>query len=318
MNWVHRGMAMICNWCSRCVYAAKVCAAILTWLWYGPLAVVMAFAKKNDNFLNLLLAVERRFCLQLKEKPLTIAVAMPWCTQITTKHGGQSPPGFPRTAERKRWNPPVVYLPNLKYDAKSELGSFLRSGVGVGVQIWRLSTSSAAEECSVGMCHWKALALMDLLVCVLDCSSLQRSKDLRDRRWTSKTDRFLENPGAKDPKTQLLKSAWLRLIRFLVALYHAMRLWFGYGFGSCDNRPRNVKNTKLAKHGPLFLFVLLFVGSKELVLKVPKRGEFDVAIRVTIWSCDSCAQGAPERGKVSQRNFCDAESLAKCCGATCH
>ena len=39
----------------------------------------------------------------------------------------------------------------------------------------------------------------------------------------------------------------------VVALYRAMRLGFGYGFESCDaNGPRNVKNTNLAKHRPLF------------------------------------------------------------------
>ena len=56
----------------------------------------------------------------------------------------------------------------------------------------------------------------------------------------------------------------------LVALYRATRLRFGYGFESCDaNGPRNVKNTNLAKHRPIF-FPLLLVGSKESVLKVRK------------------------------------------------
>ena len=69
----------------------------------------------------------------------------------------------------------------------------------------------------------------------------------------------------------------------LVALYRAMRLRFGYGFESCDaNGPRNVKNTNPAKHRPVFLPPLLLVGSKELVLKVPRRGQFHAAIRVTI------------------------------------
>ena len=67
-----------------------------------------------------------------------------------------------------------------------------------------------------------------------------------------------------------------------------------------------------------FLPPLLLVGSKELVLKVPKQGQFHVAIRVTIWRCDSCAQGALGRRTVPQRNSCDAESLAKRCGETCH
>ena len=60
-----------------------------------------------------------------------------------------------------------------------------------------------------------------------------------------------------------------------------MRLRFGYGFESCDaNSPRNVKNTNLAKHRPAFIPPLLLVGSKESVLRVPKRGQ--------ISSCDSC------------------------------
>ena len=69
----------------------------------------------------------------------------------------------------------------------------------------------------------------------------------------------------------------------LVALYRAMRLRFGYGFESCDaNGPRNVKNANPAKHRPGFLPPLLLAGSKELVFKVSKRGQFHAAIRVTI------------------------------------
>ena len=76
----------------------------------------------------------------------------------------------------------------------------------------------------------------------------------------------------------------------LVTLYRAMRLRCGYGFESCDaNGPRNVKNTNIAKHRPIFLPPLLLVSSKELVLKVPKRGQFHTAIRVTRKRCDSCA-----------------------------
>ena len=90
----------------------------------------------------------------------------------------------------------------------------------------------------------------------------------------------------------------------LVALYRAMRLRFGYGFESCDaNDPRNVKNTYLAKHRPIFLHPLLLVGSKELVLRVPKRGQFHAAIRVTRKRCDSCAQLALGTRTVSRRNF---------------
>ena len=69
----------------------------------------------------------------------------------------------------------------------------------------------------------------------------------------------------------------------LVALYRAMRLRFGYGFEPCDgNGSRNVKNTNLAKHRPVFLPPLLLVGGKELVLKVPKEGQFHAASRVPI------------------------------------
>ena len=90
----------------------------------------------------------------------------------------------------------------------------------------------------------------------------------------------------------------------LVALYRAMRLRCGYGFESCDaNGPRNVKNTNIAKHRPIFLPPLLLVGSKELVLKVPIRGQFHTAIRVTRKRCDSCAQAAQGTRTVSRRNF---------------
>ena len=107
--------------------------------------------------------------------------------------------------------------------------------------------------------------------------------------------------------------------RGLVALYHARRMRFGYGFESCDaNGPRNVKSTNPAKHRPVFLPPLLLVGRKDVVLKVPKRGQFHAAIRMAIWGCDSCAQGALGRRTVSRRNFCDAESLSKRCGETCH
>ena len=62
-----------------------------------------------------------------------------------------------------------------------------------------------------------------------------------------------------------------------------VRLRFGYGLESCDaNGPRNVKNTYLAKHRPVFRPPLLLVGTKELVLKVSKRVQFHAAIRVTL------------------------------------
>ena len=93
-------------------------------------------------------------------------------------------------------------------------------------------------------------------------------------------------------------------LRILVALYRAMRLRFGYGFESCDaNDPRNVKNTYLAKkHRPVFLPPLLLVGSRELVLKVPKQGQFHAAIRVTRKRCDSWAEVALGTRTVSRRN----------------
>ena len=68
-----------------------------------------------------------------------------------------------------------------------------------------------------------------------------------------------------------------------MALYCAIRLRFGYGFESRDaSGPRNVKNTNPVKHRPFLLAPLLLVGSKEWVFKVPKRGEFHAAIRVTV------------------------------------
>ena len=125
---------------------------------------------------------------------------------------------------------------------------------------------------------------------------------------------FIENPRRGGLRQR--KFLWVR--RGCQASQRK-RLRFGYGFESCDaNGPRNVKNTNLAKHRPVFLPPLLLVGSKELVLKVPRRGQFHAAIRVTIWRCDSCAQGALGRRTVSRRNFCDAESLAKRCGETRH
>ena len=86
--------------------------------------------------------------------------------------------------------------------------------------------------------------------------------------------------------------SWVGHLVCLVALYRAMRLRFGYGFESRDaNGPRNVKNTYLVKHRPVFLPPLLLVGSKELVLKVPKRGQFHAAIHVTMrFVCPSCTR----------------------------
>ena len=83
-----------------------------------------------------------------------------------------------------------------------------------------------------------------------------------------------------------------KVFQSLVALYRAMRLRFGYGFESCDaNSLRNVKTTSPAKHRPSSLPPLLLLGSKELVLKVPKQWQCHAVIHVTTKRCDSCAQG---------------------------
>ena len=112
-----------------------------------------------------------------------------------------------------------------------------------------------------------------------------------------------KNPS-KNPSNLVFTENPYRRLLSLVALYRAMQLRFGYGFESCDaNGPRNVKNTNLAKHRPIFLPPLRLVGSKELVLKVPKRGQFHAAIRVTRKRCDSCAQVALGTRTVSRRNF---------------
>ena len=109
---------------------------------------------------------------------------------------------------------------------------------------------------------------------------------------------FRQGKGGEHPRVVLGRP------EILVALYRAMRLRCGYGFESCDaNGPRNVKNTNITKCRPIFLPPVLLVGSKELVLKVPKRGHFHVAIRVTRKRCDSCAQVAQGTQTVSRRNF---------------
>ena len=71
----------------------------------------------------------------------------------------------------------------------------------------------------------------------------------------------------------LISTAWRQIqalqchhLGHLVALYHAMRLRFGYGFEWCDaNGPRNVKNTNLAKHRPVLVshFSLLVVRNQS-------------------------------------------------------
>ena len=69
-------------------------------------------------------------------------------------------------------------------------------------------------------------------------------------------------------------------------------------------RPAKRQKHKHCETQARFIFPpLLLVGSKELVLKVPKRGQFHVAIRVTRKRCDSCAQVALGTRTVSRRNF---------------
>ena len=98
----------------------------------------------------------------------------------------------------------------------------------------------------------------------------------------------------------------------------ALHLWlqFGYGFESCDeNGPRNIKNTHLAKQRPVSFPNFLLVGSQDSVLKVPKRGQFHAAIRVTPTRLRAqSAQGALGRRTVLRWNFYDAEALAKALG----
>ena len=82
------------------------------------------------------------------------------------------------------------------------------------------------------------------------------------------------------------------------------------GIVSCDSAAIRImrcqRPAKRQKHKPCetkaLLPLLLSVGSSESVLKVPKRGQFHDAIRVTTKRCDSCAQGAPGRRPVSRRN----------------
>ena len=64
----------------------------------------------------------------------------------------------------------------------------------------------------------------------------------------------------------------------------AVRIWIR--IVRCQ-RPAKRQNTNIAKHRPIFLRPLLLVGSEELVLKAPKRGQFHAAIRVTRKRCDS-------------------------------
>ena len=98
------------------------------------------------------------------------------------------------------------------------------------------------------------------------------------RRLVHTSSIFFRPDNRSTPKMQSNRQQ-----QSLVALYRAMRLRFGHGFESRDaNSPRNVKDTKLAKHRPVFLPPLLLVGGKELVLKVPKRGQFHAAICMTI------------------------------------
>ena len=96
-----------------------------------------------------------------------------------------------------------------------------------------------------------------------------------------------------------------------VALYPIVR--FDCGSDADSNRAmRTARETlKTQTYETKTLLSLLLDGSQESVLKVPKRGQCHAAIRVTTPCCDSCAQGAIASRMVPQRNFCDAESLAK-------
>ena len=71
--------------------------------------------------------------------------------------------------------------------------------------------------------------------------------------------------------------------------------------------PETSKTKTLQSKGPWLFFPLIPVGRQESLLKVPERGQFHAAIRVTPKRCDSYAQGALGKRTVSQRNLCDAE-----------
>ena len=88
------------------------------------------------------------------------------------------------------------------------------------------------------------------------------------------------------------------------------------GIVSCDAAAVRIRivrceqHAKREKHKPCETEApfspLLPVGSPESVLKVPKRGQFPAATRVTTKHCDSCVQGALGRrmvSTVSWRNF---------------
>ena len=94
----------------------------------------------------------------------------------------------------------------------------------------------------------------------------------------------------------------------------------GLGNASCDtNGPRNVEKQNPAKQKPRLAFPILPVDSQESLLKDPKQRQFHAAIRVTPKRRDSRAQGALYREMDGiAANFCDAESLAKRYGETCH
>ena len=68
-------------------------------------------------------------------------------------------------------------------------------------------------------------------------------------------------------------------------------------------RPAKRQKHKYCEIQAPFFPPLLLAGSKELVLRVPKRGQFQAAIRVTKKRCDSCAQVALGTRTVSRRNF---------------
>ena len=62
---------------------------------------------------------------------------------------------------------------------------------------------------------------------------------------------------------------------FLVALYRAIRLRFGYGFELCDaNGPRDVKNTNLAKHRAIFSSPFSLLAVRNRSSKCLNEGNF--------------------------------------------
>ena len=78
------------------------------------------------------------------------------------------------------------------------------------------------------------------------------------------------------------------------------------------------KAQTLGNRGPFFPHFSL-LGSQESVLKVPQRGQFHAAIRMTTKRCDSCAQGALVRKleKAVAVSGVFAGVLEECSGENC-